>query len=52
MTTIVSGKVIGIQISEELARKHAKRAKVKNSKWQNITYVYCVKFQLNRYVLV
>ena len=33
MTTIVSEKAIGIQISERLARKHAKCAKVKNSKW-------------------
>ena len=33
MTTIVSARAIGIQISEKLARKHAKCAKVKNLKW-------------------
>ena len=33
MTTIVSEKAIGIQISEGLARKHAKCEKVENSEW-------------------
>ena len=42
MTIIVSGKVIGIQISEGLARKHAKCAKVK--KFDVVEYNICLFF--------